>query len=935
MSLVKKPRYIIEDKCTGCTTCVEYCPVSYPDPFNQEISDNKAVHVYFSQAIPLVTYIDESCLFLKEKKCDICRRVCQADAIDFTQTAEKTAINVGAIVLSSGIEPFDPVVRDEYGYGKMQNVLTSMDYERLLSSTGPYEGKVLRTSDHTPPKKIAWLQCIGSRRVTEGDNSYCSGVCCTYTQKQVILTKDHESDVSCTIFHNDIRSFGKDFERYFQRAEALPGVEFIRSYASVVREVSDTKNVVVRYATDGDGVKEEEFDMVVLSVGLSPPKDKQRIADTFGISLNSHGFCAAERSNPIGTSRPGVFVSGAFQGPTDIPESVFTASGAGAQCGELLDYRRGNLARERTYPEEKDVSRDEPRIGVFVCHCGANISSVVDVPATVEYALTLPNVVFAKEQLFSCATNSAQEITDLAKEKGLNRVVMGACSPRTLEPLFRDTLREAGLNQYYCDMANIREHCSWVHGKQKEDATEKAQDIIRMSVARASHLEPLQEFDLPVNKTALVVGGGIAGMTCALSIAKQGHDVQLLEKSKDLGGMARRIPTTIEGMDVQELLNRTIASIYKHPRIHVSHEANIKEVTGYVGNFVTTVETEGRIKEIKHGAAVIAIGAEEYQPSEYLYGENENVVTHLELGERIAAGDEKITKADNLVMIQCVGCRNEDRNYCSRVCCSHAVKNALSLKKANPAMRIYILFRDMRTYGLMEDFYRAASEQGVRFIRYTPADPPQVTAVDDSGTSRLQVTVADPILGQRLELEADILSLAAAVIPSSSTDDIAGLFKVTLSPDDFFKEAHVKLKPVEFATDGVFLCGTAHYPKHIPETINQAYGAAGRVLTLLSKDTVVASGSVCEVNEYDCVSCGACISACTYEAIDFVDTPKGKKARVNPVLCKGDGVCNAKCPTNAIVLKHFTNEALFGQIDAALTAEDILEQMETVMAEEV
>ena len=935
MSLVKKPRYIIEDKCTGCTTCVEYCPVSYPDPFNQEISDNKAVHVYFSQAIPLVTYIDESCLFLKEKKCDICRRVCQADAIDFTQTAEKTAINVGAIVLSSGIEPFDPVVRDEYGYGKMQNVLTSMDYERLLSSTGPYEGKVLRTSDHTPPKKIAWLQCIGSRRVTEGDNSYCSGVCCTYTQKQVILTKDHESDVSCTIFHNDIRSFGKDFERYFQRAEALPGVEFIRSYASVVREVSDTKNVVVRYATDGDGVKEEEFDMVVLSVGLSPPKDKQRIADTFGISLNSHGFCAAERSNPIGTSRPGVFVSGAFQGPTDIPESVFTASGAGAQCGELLDYRRGNLARERTYPEEKDVSRDEPRIGVFVCHCGANISSVVDVPATVEYALTLPNVVFAKEQLFSCATNSAQEITDLAKEKGLNRVVMGACSPRTLEPLFRDTLREAGLNQYYCDMANIREHCSWVHSKQKEDATEKAQDIIRMSVARASHLEPLQEFDLPVNKTALVVGGGIAGMTCALSIAKQGHDVQLLEKSKDLGGMARRIPTTIEGMDVQELLNRTIALIYKHPRIHVSHEANIKEVTGYVGNFVTTVETEGRIKEIKHGAAVIAIGAEEYQPSEYLYGENENVVTHMELGERIAAGDEKITKADNLVMIQCVGCRNEDRNYCSRVCCSHAVKNALSLKKANPAMRIYILFRDMRTYGLMEDFYRAASEQGVRFIRYTPADPPQVTAVDDSGTSRLQVTVADPILGQRLELEADILSLAAAVIPSSSTDDIAGLFKVTLSPDDFFKEAHVKLKPVEFATDGVFLCGTAHYPKHIPETINQAYGAAGRVLTLLSKDTVVASGSVCEVNEYDCVSCGACISACTYEAIDFVDTPKGKKARVNPVLCKGDGVCNAKCPTNAIVLKHFTNEALFGQIDAALTAEDILEQMETVMAEEV
>ncbi len=917
VTLKKKPRYIIEDKCTGCGTCVEYCPVQYPDPFNQDISENKAVHIYFSQAIPLVAYIDDSCLYLKEKKCLICEGVCQNDAIDLRQTEEKLEVNVGAIILSLGMEPYDPKTRDDYGYEKFENVVTSMDYERLLSSTGPYAGEVLRTSDRKHPRNVAWIQCVGSRRVTPGDNSYCSGVCCTYTQKQVILTHDHDPEAKCTIFHNDIRSWGKDFERYFQRTEQLPDTRFLRSYASVVGENPENKNVIVRYSTPDQGVKEEEFEMVVLSVGLNPPAGFAKMADTFGIELESHGFCKTDPANPIKTSRPGIYASGAFHGPTDIPESVFTASGAGVQSAEFLDYRRGKLAVERVYPEERDVSSEEPKIGVFICHCGANIGSVVNVPSAVEYALTLPNVVYAQEQLFSCATNSAREITDMAKEKGLNRVVIAACSPRTLEPLFRDTLREAGINQYYLDMANIREHCSWVHSKEKDEATRKAKDIIRMSVARASRLEPLQEFDLPVNKAALVVGGGVAGMTCALAIANQGHPVHLVEKNKDLGGNARRLHQTLEGLDVQAYLKDLIGKVYKTPLIHVSHDAEILDVSGYVGNFVTTVETEGRVRQIRHGATVIAVGADEYKPTEYLYGEDERAVTHLELEERIAKEDEKVMKAQSVVMIQCVGCRNEDRNYCSRVCCSHAVKNALKLKENNPEMDVYILFRDMRTYGLKEDFYREAADRDVKFIRYEPEDPPRIEAAKEGGKEILRVTVPDPILGQRLELDADIVSLAAAVVPSASTDQVAGQFKLTLNPDSFFKEAHAKLKPVEFAADGVFLCGMAQYPKHLSETINQAYGAAGRVLTLLSHDTVIASGAVCEVHENDCVSCGACISACTYGAIEFVDRPAGKKAWVNPVLCKGDGVCNAKCPTNAIVLKHFTDGEILCQIDAA------------------
>jgi heterodisulfide reductase subunit A len=919
VTLTKKPRYIDESKCTGCTTCVEYCPVKYPDRFNQDISKNKAVHIYFAQAIPLVTYIDESCLYLKEKKCGICESVCKNNAIDFTQTAERMEVKVGAVILAPGIEAYTPKVGNEYGYGRMENVVTSMDFERLLCATGPYEGEILRASDKKHPHKIAWIQCIGSRQVNPkgAGNSYCSAVCCTYTQKQVILTKDHDAEAECTIFHNDIRSYGKDFERFFQRTEKLPGIRFFRSYTTVVKEDPKTKNITIRYSTPDEGVKEEEFEMVVLSVGLNPPSEAQSLADKFGIKLNEHNFCDTNPANPMETSRPGVFISGAFNGPTDIPESVFTASGASSQCGELLDYRRDKLTEEKVFPVERDVSQEQPRIGVFVCHCGANIGRIVNVPSTVEYAMTLPNVVYAQEQLFSCASNSAREITDITKEKGLNRVVVAACSPRTLEPLFRETLREAGINQYYFEMGNIREHNSWVHSKEKEDALDKAKDIIRMSVARAAHLAPLKEFDLPVNKEALVVGGGIAGMTCALSIANQGHEVHLLERDSNLGGMARKIHHTLEGLDVQEYLGGLIKKVYAHPSIHVYTDAVILEAAGYVGNFTTRVKSERGIREIKHGAAIIATGANVYKPAEYLYGTDERVMTHQELEERIHNGDEKIKNAKNLVMIQCVGCRNEDRNYCSRICCGESIKNALKLKELNPKMDIYILFRDVRTYGFREDYYREAANREVKFIRYEPQDKPLVEAGESQeGQPILKVTATDYVLGNKLEIEADFVALAAAIVPAEGSKEIAQLFKVSLGQDGFFQEAHVKLRPVEFAADGVYLCGMAHYPKYITETINQAYGAAGRVMTLLSHDTVVASGSVCEVNEKKCMGCGTCAAVCTYGSIEMRKTANGMKAIVNPILCKGDGLCNAKCPTGAIQLKHFTDKGLFAQIDA-------------------
>jgi heterodisulfide reductase subunit A len=922
VTLVKKARYIREDKCTGCTTCVEYCPVKIPDPFNQEISKNKAIHIYFAQAIPLITYIDENCLYIKERKCRICEAVCEKGAIDFTIREERLKINVGAIIISAGFEPFNPKVRDEYGYGRMKNLITSMDYERILSSTGPYEGEIRRNSDLKNPSKVAWIQCVGSRRVTKGDNMYCSAICCTFTQKQVILTKEHYPEMECVVFHNDIRAHGKDFERFYRRANSLPGVRFIRSYVSIVREVTETSNIVIRYATE-NGVEEEEFQMVVLSVGFNPPENAKELVNKFGIELNEHGFCKTNPLNPLETTRAGVYVTGAFRGPSDIPESVFSGSGSASLCGELLQRRRGKLTKRRIYPEERDCSREEPRVGVFVCYCGANIGRTIDVPALAEYASMLPYVVHVEKQLFSCSTDSARKITEAIKEKGLNRVIVAACTPRTHEPTFRDSLREAGLNPYLLEMTNIREHASWVHARERTGATEKAKDLIRMSLARALRLEELKEFELPVKRKALIVGGGIAGMNCALSIANQGYEVYLVEKERELGGMARKIYYTLEGIDVQIYLRDLINKVYKHPLIHIYTGARIIKADGYVGSFSTSIELEGKIVEITHGATIIATGAKEHKPEEYMYGNDKRIMTNLELEEKLARNDESLKYCNTIVIIQCVECRNEKRNYCSRVCCGESLKNALKLKELNPYIDVYILFRDMMSYGFKEVYYLKAARNDIRFIHYEMDERPQVERqLNEEGRSILRVFIKDHILGKRIALDADFVILASPAVPQEDVMEISRLFKVPVGHDGFFQEAHVKLRPVDFGTDGVYLCGMAQYPKYIPDAISQAFAAAGRVVSLLSKDKIGASGSVCLINEKKCIGCGACVEICAYGAISIYDTSNGKKARINQVVCKGDGLCNAKCPTGAIQLKHFTDEQLIGQIDAVTSNEE-------------
>lgn len=915
--LKRKPRYIDEGRCTGCGLCAEFCPMRVEDEFNQKLSESKAIHIYFSQAVPLVAYIaEENCLFLREGKCGICASVCKNKAIDLFQKPKTEEIEIGAIILAPGFSLFDPSLVSEFGYGIYENVVTSLDYERLLCSTGPYGGEVLRRSDHKHPKRIAWIQCVGSRNLNQPQVPYCSSVCCAYTQKQVILTKEHDPECECTVFHNDIRAFGKDFERFYQRASRLNGVRFIRSYVRILGEDKGTKNIRIRYS-DGRRVKDEEFEMVVLCSGLMAPKGHQDLSKIFGIELNKYGFSNYEIGNPLRTKKEGVFVIGAFLGPMDIPEAVYTACGAASLSGEALSKRRFLLTRERVYPEQRDVEYEEPKIGVFVCHCGANIGRVVNVEEVKKYALSLPGVVFSDEMIFACSSDSAKRIAETIREKGLNRVVVAACTPRTHEPLFMDTLKEGGLNPYYFEMANIREHCSWVHSSDKENATKKAKDLVKMAVKRAHHLEALDEIRLPIDKRVLVVGGGISGLTASLSCARQGYEVYLVEREERLGGNANDLYYTLSGFDVRGHLHSLIKDVLSNPKIHVNLSSEILSVSGYVGNFLTRIRTKYGITDIRHGVAIIATGAKEYKPEEYFYGKSRKVYTNLEFEKVLANSDDSLQSVNVVTMILCVGSRNEKRNYCSRICCSHSIKNALKLKEKYKDVDIYVLFRDMRTYGFYEDYYREAQSKGVRFIRFDEGSPPRVELKGNGEKETFLVRVRDEILQKEIEFESDLLVLASAIIPDPSNQIISKLFRVPLNQDGFFQEAHVKLRPVDFSADGIFLCGMAHYPKHINEAISQAYGASGRAITILSKDFIFSSGAICEVDEERCLSCGACISACKYEAISFQDTPKGKRARVNPFLCKGCGLCNAKCPVSAIQLRHFTDLQIESQIREA------------------
>ena len=832
-------------------------------------------------------------------ECNRCVETCKQHAIDHAMRERTVTLEVGSVILTPGFAEFDASRKGEFGYGRYSNVVTSVQFERMLSAAGPFEGHVIRLSDGHEARRIAWIQCVGSRDSTCG-NEYCSSICCMIATKQALVAGDHVEGLDATIFYMDIRAHGKDFDQYYERARAKENIHYLKSIPSRIVQLPGSKDLRVAYFDENSRLTHKEFDLVVLSVGMEPPLGMARLAACLDIKLNQFGFCETDRLQPLCSSRPGVFIGGATQEPKDIPETVTQASGAASMAMELLAPARNSLVTKKSYPTEHDVTDEEPRVGVFVCHCGMNIASVVDVEQVVKRVEHEPGVVLATHTMFTCSDTSLSNIKEMIQQHRLNRIVVASCTPRTHEPLFRETLREAGLNPYLFEMTNIRDQCSWVHSAAPEAANEKAVELVKMSIARARRLWPLEGGTLTVDQTGIVIGGGLSGMTAALALANQGFNVQLVEQANRLGGTLHDIHRTFEHEDLAAFRTHLIDQVQKHPLIKTYLQADITGIKGHIGKFHVALAQGGKGLEVTGGAIIVATGAQAARTNEFLYGQSDRVLTQAELEKRL---HEKswLARGQNIVMIQCVGSRNEQHPYCSRICCSMAVKNALAVKKLDPAANVFVLYRDVRTYGFREVFYQQAREAGVIFIRYAPDAPPQAT--ENNG---IVVTLESPDLPEPLAIEADNVVLSTGMeVDLTNNKRLSDMLKVPLNADGFYVEAHMKLRPVDFATEGVFLCGLAHSPKFIDENISQARAAAARAATVLSKTQLDVSAQVSYVDQQHCISCMTCVTVCPYSA-PYCN--KDGKGQIEGAKCMGCGICAAECPARAIQLHHFETD---------------------------
>jgi len=847
-------------------------------------------------------------------ECFQCVAACGPHAVTLEthrQDTQRLELEVGSVILAPGFVPFDPSRYETYNYVNHPNILTSLEFERILSASGPTMGHLVRPFDQKEPRRIAWLQCVGSRDINRCDHGYCSSVCCMYAIKEAVIAKEHSKEpLDAAIFFMDMRTHGKDFERYYDSAREKHGVRFIRSRVHRIEPVADTGDLALLYVKESGELLEEHFDMVVLSVGMETSRGTLELAEKLGLSLTEGHFCKTLPFRPVSTSREGIYVCGAFQGPKDIPQSVTEASAAACAAAMDLSKARWTQTKTKVTPEELDVSSLEPRIGVFVCNCGTNIGGVVSVPSVVNYASALPHVVHVEQNLFTCAQDTQDRMKTLIQEHHLNRVVVAACSPRTHEPLFQETLQACGLNKFLFEMANIRNQDSWVHSGDPASATDKAKDLVRMAVARVALLKPLTAKRITINKRALVIGGGFAGMTAALSLADQGFEAVLVEKDPHLGGLARHLAHTIEGARISEHLLELVERVTHHEKIQVLTESLIVEFSGFKGNFTTEVMVGPAMYErkIDHGVVILATGAVEYQPNEFLYGQDSRVLTQMELGKRLEEqGAEDLKR---VVMIQCVGSRNKDFANCSRICCQSAVKNALRLKELNPEAEVYVLHRDIRTYGELEYFYRKARGMGVQFLRFDREEPPQAIAEDGS----VSVTFKDQVFQRDLRLSADLLVLSAGMRPAD-TEELASIVKLPRNPDGYFMEAHVKLRPVDMANEGIYVCGTAHGPKLISETIAQAMAASSRAATFLSQPEITLSVVTAKVDQERCASCLICVRACPF-AVPRIN--KEGVSEIDEALCRGCGICAAGCPAKAIELSWYEDDQVMSKVDALL-----------------
>ncbi|MBM9603998.1 FAD-dependent oxidoreductase [Desulfopila inferna] len=912
-SLQTRPRYINLEKCTACGECLKAFPECVR--FTPGLDHRAPTCMRYPQAIPQAYSIDL-------EKCDDIKalvKVCPAGAIIPDDIGRNREVKCGAVVLAMGAELFDPSHLDYLAYSAQPDVVTSLEYERILSASGPTQGMLLRPSNNERPKKIAWLQCIGSRGIQKGAGSHCSSACCMFALKEAMVTKERfRDDIETTIFYMDMRTFGKDYELYYQRAKNDFGVRFIHSRPHSILQAEGEKDLHLSYTLEGNASQiTESFDMVVLSTGFKVGEESRELLEKLGLKINSNNFPVTAGFNPVATSKPGIYVCGTLQEPKDIPETMVQASAAACMAGKDIAPSIADEDKEPLMPE-KDISGEEPKVGVFICDCGENIGAVVDVEQLVEYAAGIPGVAVAEAKGHGCSRESMEQIKSTIIEQGLNRVVIAGCSPRTHEAKFQELIRQAGLNKYLLEMANIRDQSTWVHGAEPALATGKSKDLIRVAVGGAIASKPLSEHSLPMNKNILVVGGGVTGMTTALELAGQGFKVYLAEKSPSLGGVAKSLRKTLEGDDVQALVADLIAQTEAHESIEVITGAIIVDHTGMPGMFKTGMQVGKQMfyRQIEHGVTVMATGALPNRPKQYLLGENDNVLTQLEIQTLIEDKPETVKTWDNVVMIQCVGSRNEENPNCSRICCQNAVKNALRLVETNPDIRVFVLYRDMRTYGFQEEYYQKAREKGVIFVRYDSDAPP---TVKEAGKI-IEVSFTDPILGMNLTVAADCLCLSTGLIADKdSTEELAQVFKLQRTGDGYFLEDHVKLRPVDLAMPGFYVAGTAHSPRSIRESLVQARAAASRAQALLARDFINLGAASAKVDGNKCAACLICVRACPF-GIPFINAEG--YSEIDPAQCHGCGLCASECPAKAIQLMQFEDDRILAKI------EDLFERLE-------
>jgi heterodisulfide reductase subunit A2 len=907
VSLRTAPRYINLEKCTACGECLQAFPECVR--FNAGLDHRAPTCMRYPQATPQAFSID----LARCRDVQALVAVCPAGAInpdDITTTRE---VGCAAIVLAPGAELFDPSHLDYLGYSVFPDVVTSLEYERILSASGPTGGRLVRPSNGEQPKRVAWIQCIGSRGLQKGAGAYCSNACCMFALKEAIVTKERfQEDIETTIFYMDMRTFGKDYELYLNRAKNDYGVRFLRSRPHSIVQPEGREDLSITYTSDDSTTQiTEEFDMVVLATGFKSSAANRTLAATMGVALNTDQFPITDVFNPVVTSVPGVYVAGTFEAPKDIPETMVQGSAAACMAGADLPPA-GNKAEEPAeLPRERDISGEEPRVGVFICDCGDNIGGVIDVASLVEEAARLPHVVVARAEGHGCSRLSMEEIRETIEEQGLNRVVIGGCSPRTHQAKFQELLARAGINKYLLEIANIRDQATWVHTGKPAEAVAKASDLLRMAVGAVVRAQPLSDQSLPINKNILVIGGGVSGMTAALQLADQGFHLYLLEKSPQLGGIARQLVRTIEGGDIQNFVAGLIDRVEKHPGIQVFTRAMVVDHSGMPGMFKTGMQSGPQMfyRQIEHGITILATGAKANRPAGYLLDESPAVRTQIETQQYLVAQPEAVRQWDNVVMIQCVGSRIPENPNCSRVCCQAAIKNALAILTINPEARIFILYRDMRTYGFHEEYYQEARAKGVIFSRYSLDRPPVATAAGE----QVEVSFYDPILSREVTVVADALCLSTGMVSDNdSSEELAMVFKLPRTTDGYFLEDHVKLRPVDLPVPGFFVAGTAHSPKLIKESISQANAVASRVQTMLARDAINLGAATARVDGKLCAACLICVRACPFN-VPFINADG--YSEIDPAKCHGCGMCVAECPAKAIQLMQFEDDRILAKVE--------------------